>query len=247
MCFCPQEWWRIWVPSLWTLGTYVQSCLCISWALNSVVQTIYVQIWKTTGFSQTLLVRLIVTCVVCLQDCISGWVEQCNVKKIPCSESFSLNATLGSAVKIRAWNIAGLPVDSFSVDNGIIVDNARRWPLMIDPQGKHAHTSFFFSEIFVVFTLNDHRHVRWHLFQPVNVAIFWRKRCYRICRTLVEVNIEDKTLSAVGALCSNIKFGNFTLFCGGSCCTCKKNIWKLVARAIAICFWRDRWFCRRCF
>ena len=69
------------------------------------------------------------------QDCISGLVEQCNVKKIPCSESFSLNATLGSPVKIRAWNIAGLPVDSFSVDNGIIVDNARRWPLMIDPQG----------------------------------------------------------------------------------------------------------------
>lgn len=69
------------------------------------------------------------------QNCISVWVEQCNVKKIPCSESFCLNATLGSPVKIRAWNIAGLPVDSFSVDNGIIVDNARRWPLMIDPQG----------------------------------------------------------------------------------------------------------------
>ena len=70
-----------------------------------------------------------------MQDCISSWVEQCNVKKIPCSEPFSLNATLGSLVKIRAWNIAGLPVDSFSVDNGIIVDNARRWPLMIDQQG----------------------------------------------------------------------------------------------------------------
>jgi dynein heavy chain len=39
-------------------------------------------------------------------------------------------------VKIRAWNIAGLPVDSFSVDNGIIVSKSRRWPLMIDPQGK---------------------------------------------------------------------------------------------------------------
>lgn len=37
-------------------------------------------------------------------------------------------------MKIRAWNIDGLPKDSFSVDNGIITSQARRWPLMIDPQ-----------------------------------------------------------------------------------------------------------------
>ena len=42
--------------------------------------------------------------------------------------------TLGDPVKIRQWQIAGLPKDQFSVDNGIIVTNARRWPLMIDPQ-----------------------------------------------------------------------------------------------------------------
>ena len=59
----------------------------------------------------------------------------CNKEKIPCSENFSLNGTLGEPVTIREWQIAGLPVDSFSVDNGIIVDNTRRWPLMIDPQG----------------------------------------------------------------------------------------------------------------
>ena len=39
-------------------------------------------------------------------------------------------------MKIRAWQIAGLPVDSFSVDNGIIATNARRWPLCIDPQSQ---------------------------------------------------------------------------------------------------------------
>lgn len=37
---------------------------------------------------------------------------------------------------MRQWNIDGLPTDGFSVDNGIIVFNARRWPLMIDPQGQ---------------------------------------------------------------------------------------------------------------
>uniref|UniRef100_A0A8C8RTF4 Uncharacterized protein n=1 Tax=Pelusios castaneus TaxID=367368 RepID=A0A8C8RTF4_9SAUR len=57
-------------------------------------------------------------------------------KNIPCSENFSLSKTLGDPIKIRAWNIAGLPTDNFSVDNGVIVDNSRRWPLMIDPQGQ---------------------------------------------------------------------------------------------------------------
>ena len=39
-------------------------------------------------------------------------------------------------MKIREWGIAGLPNDSFSIDNGIMVANARRWPLMIDPQNQ---------------------------------------------------------------------------------------------------------------
>ncbi|XP_072168572.1 dynein axonemal heavy chain 3-like [Diadema setosum] len=70
------------------------------------------------------------------QKATEEWKKLCQVKKIPCSDNFSLSATLGEPVKIRAWNIAGLPVDSFSIDNGIIVSNSRRWPLMIDPQGQ---------------------------------------------------------------------------------------------------------------
>jgi len=46
---------------------------------------------------------------------------------INCSKDFSLSKVLGEPIKIRAWNIAGLPTDSFSVDNGVIVDNSRRW------------------------------------------------------------------------------------------------------------------------
>ena len=75
------------------------------------------------------------TFFIFLKDCIAEWMKLCLEREIPCSSGFSVNATLGDPVKIRAWQIAGLPVDSFSIDNGIIVDNARRWPLMIDPQG----------------------------------------------------------------------------------------------------------------
>jgi len=65
---------------------------------------------------------------------ITDWIQLCAQKKVPCSAKFSLTDVLGDAVKIRAWNIDGLPKDSFSVDNGIITSQARRWPLMIDPQ-----------------------------------------------------------------------------------------------------------------
>ncbi|XP_036417740.1 dynein heavy chain 7, axonemal [Colossoma macropomum] len=64
------------------------------------------------------------------------WIGLCKAREIPCSKNVSLMHTLGEPVKIRSWTIAGLPSDSFSIDNGIIISNARRWPLMIDPQGQ---------------------------------------------------------------------------------------------------------------
>ncbi|XP_078701931.1 dynein axonemal heavy chain 7-like isoform X3 [Branchiostoma floridae x Branchiostoma belcheri] len=70
------------------------------------------------------------------QDQATEWYHECKELGIPASADFSLSATLGDPVKIRAWNIAGLPTDTFSIDNGIIISNSRRWPLMIDPQGQ---------------------------------------------------------------------------------------------------------------
>lgn len=64
------------------------------------------------------------------------WVETCKKYGIPSPPSFSLRDALGDPIKIRAWGLAGLPNDSFSIDNGIMVANARRWPLMIDPQNQ---------------------------------------------------------------------------------------------------------------
>ncbi|XP_030596674.1 dynein heavy chain 3, axonemal isoform X2 [Archocentrus centrarchus] len=69
-------------------------------------------------------------------ECLEQWRIVSKEKKIPCSEDFTLSNTLGNQVAIRAWQIAGLPVDSFSTNNGIVVFNSRRWPLMIDPQGQ---------------------------------------------------------------------------------------------------------------
>ena len=79
----------------------------------------------------------------------SDWVRQCVANSVPCSvavaedddaaaggeaKGFSLAAVLGDPILIRQWFIDGLPTDAFSVDNGVIIQSARRWPLMIDPQ-----------------------------------------------------------------------------------------------------------------
>ncbi|KAL3158235.1 hypothetical protein ABBQ38_010487 [Trebouxia sp. C0009 RCD-2024] len=68
-------------------------------------------------------------------ECLAGWVAACGAAGVPCSPKFSLSAALGDAVKIRQWNIWGLPKDEFSSENAIAVDQGRRWPLCIDPQG----------------------------------------------------------------------------------------------------------------
>jgi dynein heavy chain len=69
-------------------------------------------------------------------DLTESWVSLCIEKEIPSNGKFSLQRTLGDPVKIRNWQLCGLPSDTFSVENGIITSKARRWPLFIDPQGQ---------------------------------------------------------------------------------------------------------------
>ncbi|UPR05068.1 heavy chain of dynein [Chloropicon primus] len=64
------------------------------------------------------------------------WTAECKKRGIPCSDVFTMQQCLGDPVKIREWSIAGLPNDQLSIDNAIVVANARRWPLFIDPQNQ---------------------------------------------------------------------------------------------------------------
>lgn len=62
------------------------------------------------------------------------WSAECKERQIPSNDIYSFSNCLGDPVKIRSWNIDGLPRDQFSIDNGIIISISRRWPLMIDPE-----------------------------------------------------------------------------------------------------------------
>lgn len=59
---------------------------------------------------------------------------QVQTNAIPFSHDFDVINFLSDPTTIREWNIQGLPADSFSTENGIIVTRGTRWPLVIDPQ-----------------------------------------------------------------------------------------------------------------
>ncbi|XP_035385934.1 dynein heavy chain 6, axonemal [Electrophorus electricus] len=65
---------------------------------------------------------------------IDQWILRCQELGIPISANFSLIGILGDPYEIRQWNSEGLPRDTVSTENGILVTHGRRWPLMIDPQ-----------------------------------------------------------------------------------------------------------------
>ncbi|XP_077117756.1 dynein axonemal heavy chain 2 [Ranitomeya variabilis] len=70
------------------------------------------------------------------EEILSIWIKEVREMLVPCSPLFSLTTFLSSPTIVREWNLQGLPSDSFSSDNGIIVTRGNRWPLMVDPQGQ---------------------------------------------------------------------------------------------------------------
>nr|XP_033782541.1 dynein heavy chain 1, axonemal isoform X1 [Geotrypetes seraphini]XP_033782544.1 dynein heavy chain 1, axonemal isoform X1 [Geotrypetes seraphini]XP_033782545.1 dynein heavy chain 1, axonemal isoform X1 [Geotrypetes seraphini]XP_033782546.1 dynein heavy chain 1, axonemal isoform X1 [Geotrypetes seraphini]XP_033782547.1 dynein heavy chain 1, axonemal isoform X1 [Geotrypetes seraphini] len=64
------------------------------------------------------------------------WIQKMKKNGVPCTKEPSLFGTLGDPVKIRSWQIAGLPNDTLSVENGMITQYSQRWSHFIDPQGQ---------------------------------------------------------------------------------------------------------------
>ncbi|XP_040889376.1 dynein heavy chain 1, axonemal [Toxotes jaculatrix] len=64
------------------------------------------------------------------------WLHCFKELSVPHTDKPNLISTLGDPVKIRSWQISGLPKDNLSVENGVIAQYSLRWALFIDPQGQ---------------------------------------------------------------------------------------------------------------
>ncbi|XP_072203968.1 dynein axonemal heavy chain 1 [Excalfactoria chinensis] len=62
------------------------------------------------------------------------WLSKLSENNIPHTEEPNLISTLGDPVEIRSWQVAGLPNDTLSVENGVITRFSQRWTHCIDPQ-----------------------------------------------------------------------------------------------------------------
>ncbi|CAJ1352426.1 unnamed protein product, partial [Effrenium voratum] len=67
-------------------------------------------------------------------ECEDLWRQELALLDMGHTAGCSMSNVLGDPVKIQQWVVCALPNDQLSIENGIIIDRSRRWPLMIDPQ-----------------------------------------------------------------------------------------------------------------
>jgi len=65
---------------------------------------------------------------------LTNWRKELETRSIPFTKDLNLIDQLVSNTTIGEWGLQGLPNDDLSLQNGIIVTKATRFPLLIDPQ-----------------------------------------------------------------------------------------------------------------
>ncbi|XP_035785030.1 dynein heavy chain 8, axonemal-like [Anopheles albimanus] len=101
----------------------------------------------------------------------ASWSAELNRRRIPVSRAVDITESLTDSATIGEWNLQGLPNDELSVQNGIIVTKATRYPLLIDPQsqGKMWIKSKEGDRGLIVSTLN-HKYFRNHLEECISLG-----------------------------------------------------------------------------
>lgn len=65
---------------------------------------------------------------------LTDWQREMKSRQIPFRTNLNLTEMLIDAPTVSEWNLQGLPNDDLSIQNGIIVTKAARFPLLVDPQ-----------------------------------------------------------------------------------------------------------------
>uniref|UniRef100_A0A6I8N290 Dynein axonemal heavy chain 1 n=1 Tax=Ornithorhynchus anatinus TaxID=9258 RepID=A0A6I8N290_ORNAN len=101
--------------------------------LDDTINNIYGDVMVSAGFVAYLGPFTVKSRKESLLQTESSFLTHFNV---PRTKEPTLIGTLGNAVQIRSWQIAGLPKDTLSVENGVIAQYSQRWTHFIDPQGQ---------------------------------------------------------------------------------------------------------------
>lgn len=112
-------------------------CLSVTLYLDILSSTIAAGVNNLNqGWLRGLVIAVCVLHIICAcrDQLVKSWTAKCKELCIPVSDSVTLCGTLANPVEVREWMLAGLPSDSTSIDNAILVSRGKRWPLMIDPQ-----------------------------------------------------------------------------------------------------------------
>ncbi|XP_011707083.1 PREDICTED: dynein heavy chain 1, axonemal-like, partial [Wasmannia auropunctata] len=69
------------------------------------------------------------------QNLLATWYDALG-DDVPHTPGCNPILTLGNQMEIKNWHMNGLPRDTLSIENAVLVMNSKRWPLFIDPQAQ---------------------------------------------------------------------------------------------------------------